>query len=102
MILFTSIFYFNRNLDVSEIIGQLCFANSRLPRRKTGLPAISNVVFMGMGEPLANYKNVIKAIEIMLSDYAYGLSDDNKCYIHSSFSSNDNWPYDWDEYCSDE
>ena len=65
---------FNRNLDVSEIIGQLCFANSRLPRRKTGLPAISNVVFMGMGEPLANYKNVIKAIEIMLSDYAYGLS----------------------------
>ena len=40
---------FNRNLDVSEIIGQLCFANSRLPRRKTGLPAISNVVFMGYG-----------------------------------------------------
>ena len=35
-------------------------------------------------------------------DYAYGLSDDNKCYIHSSFSSNDNWPYDWDEYCSDD
>jgi 23S rRNA (adenine2503-C2)-methyltransferase len=65
---------FNRNLDVSEIVGQLCFANSRLPRRKTGLPAVSNVVFMGMGEPLANYKNVIKAIEIMLSDYAYGLS----------------------------
>ena len=65
---------FNRNLDVSEIIGQLCFVNSRLPRRKTGLPAVSNVVFMGMGEPLANYKNVIKAIEIMLSDYAYGLS----------------------------
>ena len=29
------------------------------------------------------------------------LSDDNKCAIHSSFDSNDNWPYDWDEYCSD-
>ena len=35
-------------------------------------------------------------------DYAYNLSDDNKCYIHTEFSSNDNWPYDWDEYCSDE
>ena len=30
------------------------------------------------------------------------LSDDNKCYIHSSFDSNENWPYDWDEYCSDD
>ena len=30
------------------------------------------------------------------------LSDDNKCYIHTEFSSNDNWPYDWDEYCSDD
>ena len=30
------------------------------------------------------------------------LSDDNKCAIHTSFSSNDNWNYDWDEYCSDE
>jgi len=30
------------------------------------------------------------------------LSDDNKCYIHTSFSSNDNWEYDWDEYCSDD
>jgi hypothetical protein len=35
-------------------------------------------------------------------DYAYDLSDDNKCYIHTEFSSNDNWPYDWEEYCSDE
>jgi len=34
--------------------------------------------------------------------YADDLSDDNKCYIHGSFSSNENWPYDWDEYCSDE
>ncbi len=30
------------------------------------------------------------------------LSDDNKCYIHSSFDSNENWPYDWEEYCSDD
>ena len=35
-------------------------------------------------------------------DYAYDLSDDNKCYIHTEFSSNDYWPYDWDEYCSDD
>ena len=33
---------------------------------------------------------------------AVALSDDNKCAIHSSFDSNDNWPYDWDEYCSDD
>ena len=39
-----------------------------------GFPAITNVVFMGMGEPLANFKHVLKAIEIMLSDHAYGLS----------------------------
>ena len=33
---------------------------------------------------------------------ANALSDDNKCAIHTSFSSNDNWEYDWDEYCSDD
>ena len=33
--------------------------------------------------------------------YAAALSDDNKCAIHTSFGSNDNWPYDWEEYCSD-
>ncbi len=65
---------FNRNLNADEIISQLYFANSSLPRRNNGLPAITNVVFMGMGEPLANFKHVLKAIEIMLSDHAYGLS----------------------------
>ena len=35
-------------------------------------------------------------------DGAGDLSDDNKCYIHNSFSSNDNWGYDWEEYCSDD
>ena len=65
---------FNRNLNADEIISQLYFANASLPRRNNGLPAITNVVFMGMGEPLANFKHVLKAIEIMLSDYAYGLS----------------------------
>jgi len=40
-----------------------------------------------------------------MSNMFYGtddLSDDNKCYIHTEFSSNDNWPYDWEEYCSDD
>lgn len=71
---------FNRNLSVSEIIGQLWIANHSL-RQSEGynmLPAndriISNVVMMGMGEPLANYDNVVTAMQIMLDDSAYGLS----------------------------
>lgn len=71
---------FNRNLSVSEIIGQLWIANKSL-RQAEGydlLPAsdriISNVVMMGMGEPLANYDNVVTAMQIMLDDSAYGLS----------------------------
>lgn len=71
---------FNRNLSVSEIIGQLWLANRSL-RRAEGydmLPAgdriISNVVMMGMGEPLANYDHVVTAMQIMLDDSAYGLS----------------------------
>lgn len=71
---------FNRNLSVSEIIGQLWIANHSL-RQSDGynmLPAsdriISNVVMMGMGEPLANYDNVVTAMQIMLDDSAYGLS----------------------------
>jgi 23S rRNA (adenine2503-C2)-methyltransferase len=71
---------FNRNLSVAEIIGQLWVANKSL-RQADGydmLPAgeriISNVVMMGMGEPLANYDNVVTAMQIMLDDSAYGLS----------------------------
>lgn len=71
---------FNRNLSVSEIIGQLWIANKSL-RQSDGynmLPPtdriISNVVMMGMGEPLANYDNVVTAMQIMLDDSAYGLS----------------------------
>lgn len=65
---------FNRNLDVNEIIGQVTFANSRLPARANGEPAVTNVVFMGMGEPLANYRNIVPALELLISDHAYGLS----------------------------
>lgn len=65
---------FNRNLSVGEIIGQLWLANQRLPRTQHDRYAVSNVVFMGMGEPLLNYDNVIKAINLMLDDNAYGLA----------------------------
>ena len=65
---------FNRNLGVDEIIGQVSHANCHLPVRPNGEPAVTNVVFMGMGEPLANYRNVLPALELLLSDYAYGLS----------------------------
>jgi 23S rRNA (adenine2503-C2)-methyltransferase len=65
---------------VSEIIGQLAIADHSL-RQEAGydlLPPgeriISNVVMMGMGEPLANYDNVVTAMQIMLDDSAYGLS----------------------------
>ncbi len=71
---------FNRNLSAAEIIGQLTIADQSL-RQESGydlLPAgeriISNVVMMGMGEPLANYDNVVTAMQIMLDDSAYGLS----------------------------
>lgn len=65
---------FNRNLKAEEIVGQVTHANCHLPPRPNGEPAITNVVFMGMGEPLANYRNVLSALDILLSDYAYGLS----------------------------
>ncbi len=71
---------FNRNLTVSEIIGQLWIANQSL-RKVDGYDMlaptdriISNVVMMGMGEPLANYDNVVSAMQIMLDDHGYGLS----------------------------
>jgi 23S rRNA (adenine2503-C2)-methyltransferase len=69
---------FNRNLSVAEIIGQLWWANRALGAvrggENDGERAISNVVLMGMGEPLANYDNTVKALALMLDDNAYGLS----------------------------
>ena len=65
---------FNRNLAASEIVGQVWQAVGELPPRAGGDSAVTNVVFMGMGEPLANYRNIVSAIEILLSDQAYGLS----------------------------
>ena len=65
---------FNRNLTVGEIIGQLWQANRALGADPAGDRIISNVVLMGMGEPLANFENTIKALRLMLDDNAYGLS----------------------------
>ena len=65
---------FNRNLHVSEIIGQLWRANRALGVDPRGERIISTVVMMGMGEPLANFDNAVAALRLMLDDNAYGLS----------------------------
>ena len=80
---------FNRDLRVGEIVGQLWVANrrlealaaegvsSRLVPAAPGEPAakpVSNVVMMGMGEPLNNFGPVVDAMSVMLDDFAYGLS----------------------------
>ena len=61
---------FNRNLTTAEIIGQLWLANRLL----AGERPVTNVVMMGMGEPLLNLDNVLPALRLMLEDNAYGLS----------------------------
>jgi len=65
---------FNRNLSAAEIIGQLWIANKALGAAPKGERLVSNVVMMGMGEPLANFDNVVTAMRLMLDDNAYGLS----------------------------
>ncbi|HEX9627918.1 MAG TPA: 23S rRNA (adenine(2503)-C(2))-methyltransferase RlmN [Acidiferrobacterales bacterium] len=65
---------FNRNLDAHEIIAQLWVANRALGRDPKGERIITNVVLMGMGEPLLNFDNVVAAMRIMLDDMGYGLS----------------------------
>jgi 23S rRNA (adenine2503-C2)-methyltransferase len=84
---------FNRNLTAAEIIGQLWWANKRLREHETSAArlapsqtsvvassastdkrVITNVVMMGMGEPLLNYDPLLAALRLMLDDNAYGLS----------------------------
>lgn len=65
---------FNRNLSTSEIIGQVWVAKCQLQPDEGRSRVITNVVLMGMGEPLLNYDNVVRAMRIMLDDYGYGLS----------------------------
>src|SRR5512141_623916 len=65
---------FNRNLDTAEIVGQVWLANRELGYSPDGDRVISNVVFMGMGEPLMNYRNVVPAAEVMMDDLGLDLS----------------------------
>jgi 23S rRNA (adenine2503-C2)-methyltransferase len=65
---------FNRNLTTEEIISQLWWANRCLGRGVSAERPITNVVMMGMGEPLANLDNVVAALQLMLDDLGYGLS----------------------------
>ncbi|KEA64870.1 Ribosomal RNA large subunit methyltransferase N [Marinobacterium lacunae] len=66
---------FNRDLSTAEIIGQLRVAiRSFGPFDPSGERRVTNVVFMGMGEPLMNFDNVVAATELMMDDNAYGLS----------------------------
>jgi 23S rRNA (adenine2503-C2)-methyltransferase len=69
---------FSRNLTTAEIVGQLWWAEHSL-RRAIGIEAegervVSNIVMMGMGEPLQNYEALVPALRLMLDDHAYGLS----------------------------
>jgi len=69
---------FSRNLTVAEIIGQVWLASQRLIAtynpHKGERPLITNVVMMGMGEPLLNFDHVVSAMNLMMEDLAYGLS----------------------------
>lgn len=65
---------FNRNLDAAEIIAQLWIANEALGKDPKGNRVVTNVVMMGMGEPLANYNNVVTAMKLMRDDFGYGIS----------------------------
>lgn len=65
---------FNRNLTAAEIIGQLWWANKAMGVTPKNERVISNVVMMGMGEPMANFDNVVTALSTMLDDHGYGLS----------------------------
>jgi 23S rRNA (adenine2503-C2)-methyltransferase len=65
---------FSRNLSAGEILGQVFQAQRRLRPDPRGPRVITNVVLMGMGEPLLNFENVVTAMRVLLDDNAYGLS----------------------------
>lgn len=66
---------FNRNLSTAEIIGQVWLAVRELSQQNGAHDKrVTNVVMMGMGEPLLNFDNVVAAMDIMMDDFAYGLS----------------------------
>jgi 23S rRNA (adenine2503-C2)-methyltransferase len=65
---------FNRNLSTAEIIGQLWVAKRSLQPEAGRSRVVTNVVLMGMGEPLLNFDNVVRAMRLMLDDFGFGLS----------------------------
>lgn len=65
---------FNRNLAVDEIIGQVWRAVQELAEITAGSARITNIVMMGMGEPLANFDSVVEAMDLMMDDLAFGLA----------------------------
>jgi len=65
---------FNRNLTTAEIVGQVWLANRELGFEPGGERLVTNVVFMGMGEPLANFRQVVPATQILLDDLGFDLS----------------------------
>ncbi|HNR22773.1 MAG TPA: 23S rRNA (adenine(2503)-C(2))-methyltransferase RlmN [Steroidobacteraceae bacterium] len=72
---------FNRNLTTAEIVGQVWLAERELERERVPVPgespgqrAITNVVLMGMGEPLANFRNVVPALGIFTDDFGFDIS----------------------------
>ncbi len=65
---------FNRNLSVAEIVGQVRIAARALGHRGRSQRVITNVVLMGMGEPLLNFDNVVRAMDVMMDDNAYGIA----------------------------
>jgi len=65
---------FQRNLSTGEIIGQLWSVKRWLAMHRPEAPPVTNIVYMGMGEPLLNLKAVIQATQLMIDDRAYGLS----------------------------
>ncbi len=66
---------YSRNLSVAEIIGQLWLANKQLGYFASRKRIISNIVLMGMGEPLLNFDNVVKAVELITDDLGFGLAN---------------------------
>lgn len=65
---------FNRNLATEEIVGQVWLAKQALGEFESGERIVTNVVLMGMGEPLANYRAVVPALELMLDELGFELS----------------------------
>lgn len=65
---------FNRNLSTAEIISQVWLATRLIDEEKKPGRKVTNVVLMGMGEPLLNFDSVVRSVRIMMDDFAYGLS----------------------------